>query len=60
LSLIKRLIFLVALVLWIVYSKDMVLPSVTAFIVDPTLSYIAMGLITFSGGWVLWRMVLKK
>lgn len=42
------------------YSKDTLLPHITAIVVEPTLSYIAMGLITFAGGWLLWRLVMHK
>ena len=53
----RRLVFLAALILWIVYAKDQLLPHVTAVVGESTLSYIATGLLTFAGSWILWRLV---
>jgi ABC-type nickel/cobalt efflux system permease component RcnA len=59
-KLFHRLLFLGVLVLWIVYAKNVLLSPVTAIVVEPTLSYIAMSLITFAGGWILWKLVMRK
>ena len=54
----RRIVFFAALILWIVYAKDQLLPIVTAALWgEPTVGYIATGLITFAGSWILWRLV---
>lgn len=53
-----RLLFFFALIIWIVYSKDVLLPYFNEYFGD-FIGYIITGLLVFCGGWVIWRITSK-